>query len=105
MQTKELSSMTTTSKPLRNAKGHFIKKSGCICHPESPFLWNVNRKPSLMASDEPAWKLKLAEQASNALAARRANGTSREMNLPGSALTQHGKQVYAYSQAKPHEPK
>ena len=88
-------------KPQRNSKGHFIKQGGCTCHPESPFLWNVNRKPSLIASEEPAWKLKLAEQAATALAKRRANGTSREMNLPGSALTQHGKQVYAYSKAVP----
>jgi len=97
--------MTTKSKPQRNSKGHFIKQSGCTCHPDSPFLWNVNRKPSLMAIEEPAWKLKLAEQASAALQERRDNGTSREMNLPGSALTHHGKQVYAYSQAKPHQSK
>ena len=93
--------MTTKSKPLRNAKGHFIKQGGCTCHPDSPFLWNVNRQPSLIASDEPAWKLKLAAQATEALQARRDNGTSREMNLPGSALTHHGKQVYAYSKAVP----
>lgn len=91
--------MTTKSKPQRNAKGHFIKQSGCTCHPESPFLWNINRRPSLIASDEPAWKLKLAEQAATALATRRANGTSVEMHLPGSGVLHHGKQVNAYSKA------
>jgi hypothetical protein len=86
-------------KPQRNAKGHFIKQSGCTCHPESPFLWNVNRKPSLMASEEPAWKLKLAAQATEALQARRDRGTSHEFSLPGSAHLHHGKQVNAYSKA------
>ena len=86
--------MTTKSKPQRNAKGHFIKQSGCTCHPESPFLWNVHRKPSLMASEEPAWKLKLAAQATEALQERRDNGTNPTIHLPGS-------QVYAYSRAKP----
>jgi hypothetical protein len=86
--------MTTKSKPLRNSKGHFIKQSGCTCHPDSPFLWNVNRQPSLMSLNEPAWKLKLAAQASAALQERRNNGTNPTIHLPGS-------QVYAYSQAKP----
>ena len=90
--------MTTKSKPQRNAKGHFIKQSGCTCHPESPFLWNVNRKPSLMSLNEPAWKLKLAAQASAALQERRNNGTNPTIHL-------HGSQVYAYSQAKPHQSK
>lgn len=86
-------------KPLRNSKGHFIKKNACTCSPESPFLWNVNRQPSLMSLTEPAWKLKLAEQASAGLQARRDNGTSAELNLPGSAPLHHGRQVAAYSKA------
>lgn len=92
-------------KPQRDAKGHFIKQVKCTCPPESPFLWNVNRQPSLMSLTEPAWKLKLAEQATAALQTRRDNGTSRELNLPKSAPTHHGKQVNAYSQAKPHQSK
>ena len=88
-------------KPQRNAKGHFIKQGKCTCPPDSPFLWNVNRKPSLMSLTEPAWKLKLAEQASAGLQARRDKGTSHEMTLPGSAVGHHGKQVTAYSKAVP----
>jgi hypothetical protein len=79
-------------KPQRNAKGHFIKVTLCTCHPESPFLWNVNKKPSLMSLTEPAWKLKLAAQATEALQERRDNGTNPTIHLPGS-------QVYAYSGA------
>ena len=93
-------------KLLRNAKGHFISTKPkvepiCRCTPYSPFLWHINRQPSQISLTEPAWKLKLAEQAATALANRRANGTSVEMHLPGSGVLHHGKQVNAYSKAVP----